>query len=167
VGIGAREDAAKLPSEKDGKITDAFPSGTQWPPLNGAGNYAGEELQPDREAGKFKSAKAQATDKAGSGDFVASGYNDGFVNTSPVGSFAANHFGLHDLGGNVRQWCEDWFDGDQTERVLRGASWNGRRRSVLLSSARNRNAPTNRGHFDGFRCVLAGSAPPVAAPPAR
>ena len=154
VGIGAREDAAQLPSEKDGKITDAFPSGTQWPPLKGAGNYAGEELQPDREAGKFKSAKAQAADKAAPGDFVASGYNDGFVNTSPVGSFAANHFGLYDLGGNVRQWCEDWFDQDQTERVLRGASWNGRRRSVLLSSARNRNAPTNRGHFDGFRCVL-------------
>jgi formylglycine-generating enzyme required for sulfatase activity len=167
VGIGAREDATKLPSEKDGKITAAFPSGTQWPPQTGAGNYAGEELQPDRDAGKFKSARAQAADKAGSGDFVASGYNDGFVNTSPVGSFAANRFGLHDLGGNVRQWCEDWFDQDQTARVLRGASWNGRRRSVLLSSARNRNAPTNRGHFDGFRCVLAGSAATRTDAPAR
>ncbi len=167
VGIGAREDAAKLPSEKDGKITDAFPAGTQWPPQKGAGNYAGEELQPERETGKFKTAKALAADKAGGGEFVASGYNDGFVNTSPVGSFAANQFGLHDLGGNVRQWCEDWFDQDQTERVLRGASWNGRRRSVLLSSARNRNAPTNRGHYDGFRCVLAGATADRAAAPPR
>ncbi len=124
-----------------------FPAGTQWSPQKGAGNCAGGgELQPERETGKFKSAKAQAADKAGSGDFVASGYNDGFVNTSPVGSFAANRFGLHDLGGNVRQWCEDWFDAEQEDRVLRGVSWNGRRRSVLLSSARNRNAPTNRGH---------------------
>ncbi len=154
VGIGAREDAAKLPSEKDGKITDAFPAGTQWPPLKGTGNYAGEELQPDREAGKFKSAKAHAADKADAGDFVASGYNDGFVNTSPVGSFAANRFGLYDLGGNVRQWCEDWFDQEQRERVLRGASWNGRRRSVLLSSARNHNGPAHPGPYDGFRCVL-------------
>jgi formylglycine-generating enzyme required for sulfatase activity len=155
VGIGAREDAAQLPSAKDGKITDAFPWGTQWPPPKGAGNYAGEESQPDREAGKYKSAKAQAADKANPGEFVAAGYNDGFVNTSPVGSFAANRYGLHDLGGNVRQWCEDWFDQDQTDRVLRGASWNGRRPSVLLSSARNRNVPTHPGHFDGFRCVLA------------
>jgi DnaJ-class molecular chaperone len=36
VGIGAREDAAKLPSEKDGMITDAFPWGDQWPAPKGA-----------------------------------------------------------------------------------------------------------------------------------
>lgn len=167
VDIGAREDAAKLPSDKDGKLTDAFPWGVDWPPPQGAGNYAGEELQPDREAGKFKSAKALATDKAGPGEFVASGYNDGFVNTSPVGSFPANRFGLHDLSGNVRQWCEDWFDQGQKGRVLRRVSWNGRRRSVLLSSSRNFNAPTHSGNYDGFRCVLAGGAAASTAAPPR
>jgi serine/threonine protein kinase len=140
VGIGAREEAVKLPSEKDGKIADVFSWGTQWPPPKGAGNYRVKESQPD----------------------------DVFASTSPVGSFAPNRFGLYDLGGNVRQWCEDWFDRDQMERVLRGASWNGKERENLLSSKRNHNLPTRPGNSDGFRCVLAGSpaaSSPAAPPP--
>ena len=168
VEIGAREDAAKRPSEKEGMIVDVFPWGTEWPPPRGAGNYAGEELQPDRDAGKFKSAKAKpAAEDNRPADLVTAGYNDGFVNTSPVGSFAANRFGLHDLGGNVRQWCEDWFDQDQKERVLRGVSWNGRRPSVLLSSARNHNPPTKGGRYDGFRCVITTSGASGTGAPGR
>jgi len=45
VGIGQWEDAAKLPSEKNQKVADVYPWGTEWPPPKGAGNYAGEELQ--------------------------------------------------------------------------------------------------------------------------
>ncbi len=63
-------------------------------------------------------------------------WDDGFVFTSPVGSFKANAFGLYDMNGNAKQWCQDWCGDhglpatDHTEtatagyRILRGGSWN-------------------------------------------
>jgi formylglycine-generating enzyme required for sulfatase activity len=37
---------------------------------------------------------------------------DGFERTAPVRSFAPNGYGLHEMAGNVWEWCADWYDRD-------------------------------------------------------
>ena len=86
--------------------------------------------------------------------------------TAPVGSFAANDFGLHDMHGNVREWVADcwrsngftgppsngsvWEVGDCNWRILRGGSWNERPRD-LRSASRSWSVTGRRHDIIGFR----------------
>jgi tetratricopeptide (TPR) repeat protein len=130
VAVGLNESSGGTPASKSMAIKGVYPWGTSWPPPSGAGNY-------DQSLGV-----------------------DNYAQTSPVGSFAANRFGLYDMGGNVWQCCEDWYDGSQQYRVLRGASWNLSNPDYLLSSFRYRDAPDYRYSNVGFRVVLASDSSP-------
>ena len=85
--------------------------------------------------------------------------------TAPVGSFAANAWGLHDMHGNVHEWVEDcwngsyegspvdgsaWLRGDCDSREVRGGSWINPPRK--LRSAFTSAAPTgDHFYYLGFR----------------
>jgi TPR repeat protein/formylglycine-generating enzyme required for sulfatase activity len=138
-GVGLQGEEGTNPKEKDGKIK-LYPWGKEWPPPKGAGNYAGEESKIGEEPYGWP--------------FIG-GYNDGYPRTSPVGSFAANASGLYDMGGNVWQWCEDWYDVTEQYRVLRGASWLNSYPDRLLASFRFNRLPDLRSDYIGFRCVVA------------
>jgi formylglycine-generating enzyme required for sulfatase activity len=123
VAVGLGKEKGNTPKEKSGRNTDVLPWGKGWPPPKGAGNYD-EDLKVDR-----------------------------FKYTSPVGSFAANQHGLHDLSGNVWEWCEDLFDPSRKETlVIRGGECGDPKPFLLVSSYRFPNAFSTRGY--GFRCVL-------------
>jgi len=51
---------------------------------------------------------------------------DGYFKTSPVTAFPPNRYGLRDVGGNVWQWCADWYRPDyyDTFRDPNGAAAN-------------------------------------------
>ena len=99
--------------------------------------------------------------------------------TTPVGTYPANRYGVFDMIGNVSEWClDEWnskfyklsekdnpVSGGSIEnildayltskkyRVIRGGSWNSEEQDVRVSNRRNL-APWRTNSFIGFRCVM-------------
>jgi formylglycine-generating enzyme required for sulfatase activity len=97
-----------------------YPWGNQFPPTSPSGNYA------DTSAQKLLPTYIE-------------NYNDGYPVTAPVTKFKANDLGLFNLGGNVAEWCHDFYtiytyNIDKTDidpsgppegkhHVVKGSSW--------------------------------------------
>lgn len=130
VGINADSSGYRLPTEAewewaarvagDPNSLLRFPWGAELPPPENHGNYA------DISAASFLGR-------------ILVNYNDSFMGSSPVGSFAPNANGFFDMGGNVAEWVHDYYGtgaavggaiemdpvGPDTGsyHVVRGSSW--------------------------------------------
>ena len=117
-----------LPTEAQWEYGARGGAGTPWwtgpdeASLEGAANLADRRLE--RSGGVARIAVVD--------------WDDGYSTTAPVGRFRANAFGLHDVLGNVSEWCRDRLGdysspvapgdgervpGDRTDRVFRGGSF--------------------------------------------
>ncbi len=102
------------------------------------------------------------------GDYAWYSGNSG-MKAHPVGEKKPNAFGLHDMHGNIWEWCEDewhnryvgkpeilkgnagaWMGGSSSRRVARGGSWVNTLGN-LRSAYRDRNTPDDRNDILGFR----------------
>jgi formylglycine-generating enzyme required for sulfatase activity len=87
--------------------------------------------------------------------------------TTAVGSHPPNGYGLHDMAGNVWEWCSDYYAPDAylrgsardpkgpergSARVARGGSWNDAPRALRVAN-RLEMTPTLIGPVFGFRCA--------------
>jgi sulfatase modifying factor 1 len=87
--------------------------------------------------------------------------------TSPVGYYAANGYGLYDMAGNVFEWVNDQYQNDYYHmsptndppgpasgvvRVLRGGGWDNDT-SYLRVAGRTDNTPSVQHGNKGFRCA--------------
>ncbi|MFI1653486.1 formylglycine-generating enzyme family protein [Streptomyces sp. NPDC020472] len=79
----------------------------------------------------------------------------GVTGTVPVTAYPPNGYGLHNVSGNVWEWCADGWDRDGRERVIRGGSYlcHASYCNRYRVAARSRNTPDSSTGHGGFRCA--------------
>jgi len=148
------QEFCKLLSQRDGKPY-RLPSEAEWEYACRAGTTT-----------PFSFGETLSTDQVNydGNDPYSTGLKGVFrKQTTPVGSFPANAWGLFDMHGNVWEWCQDWYGpypesdikdpqgpNSGESRVLRGGSWYSGAEHCRAAS-RNWSVPGYRGNYIGFR----------------
>jgi len=139
---------------------DRLPSEAEWEYACGAGTttplYVGETIT----TGLVNYCGSYTYGNAPKGEYREQ--------TTPVGQFPANAFGLYDMHGNVWEWCADechknyadaptdgsiWLNGDKDKSPLRGGSWDN---DPDLCRSAIRDYYLRHYYFAGFRVVCDG-----------
>ncbi len=143
--VGCKDTPGESPYERQrhrASSATEYPWGRKWPPTPGTGNFADSSAIPFIRA-----------------DHTIPQYNDDFTHTAPVGSFAPNALGLHDLSGNVQEWVSGEYGGPENFHfrrygVTRGGDYSSFRPAQLSSSSRTPHPADTRRSTIGFRLVL-------------
>jgi formylglycine-generating enzyme required for sulfatase activity len=151
--------AYRLPSEAEWEY--ACRAGTTTP------FHFGETISTD--LANYRGQDWQIGDTTHSGNYGGGSLGEFRAQTTPVGSFPANAFGLHDMHGNVWEWCADhwhetydrapqdgsaWIEGgDSKLRLLRGGSWYFTP-ALCRAADRLKELPERSDSYVGFRVVF-------------
>jgi formylglycine-generating enzyme required for sulfatase activity len=169
--LQANPKAPKPYERMDSGPADKPVIGVSWDDANAFARWAGARLPTEAE---WEYACRAGTEESRYGELDAiAWYDKNSKNQAhPVGMKQPNAWGLHDMLGNVWEWCSDWHGPYHpvpvtdpsgptmgSERVFRGGAWgSGARRA--RAAGRERYVPGDRGVSLGFR--LARGQPPAS-----
>ena len=154
---------SEMPEEKKAGRVYRLPTEAEWEYACRAG---GSDLMPFYFERPRRSASSARANFDGRHPYGGAAKGERLRRPVPVGSYPPNAFGLHDMHGNVWEWCADWYgiptgvpekDPRGPEkgmtRVMRGGSWfNGA--EFCRAAYRHRMTPATRTNLFGLRIAL-------------
>jgi formylglycine-generating enzyme required for sulfatase activity len=158
-----------LTGQNGGQYTFRLPTEAEWEYACRAGTETARYWGDDLSKACMYENVADFTAQKQLGMASSFECDDGYAVTAPVGSFQPNPFGLHDMLGNVWEWCADVYGVDSyvrhdrnnpqftdesmgQSRVIRGGFWHGGPDSIRCA-IRGSGLPEGMSDDLGFRII--------------